>query len=67
MTTLKNELEDMTLQLQNYESMLTMKDQQIQSLSKLALKSLTDTSINQNNINLEELEKFDKSMFNEHF
>lgn len=54
---MSHELEDMTLQIQHYETMLNIKDQQINSLSKAALRNVSDAGMNKKSIS--EFKKFD--------
>jgi uncharacterized protein with von Willebrand factor type A (vWA) domain len=58
---MSNELEDMTLQIQHYESMLKIKDQQINSLFKANLRNPADSGTTKKNIS--DFKKLDTGIF----
>lgn len=51
------------LQGQTFEGMLKLKDQQIQSLSKIALKTLSEQPVQDDKSNVDQLKALDKGIY----
>jgi len=62
MNVISNELEDLSLQIQNYESMLKIKDQQLNSLSKISIKSMSDASVSLEDKDVRQLKELNKGI-----
>ena len=63
MSAISNELEEMALQVQNYESMVKIKDQQLNTLSKMMIKGMVNNSVSSTDKDVKQLKELEKGNF----